>query len=359
MAKDYYDILGVSKKASAEDIKKAYRKMAHQHHPDKASGSEAKFKEVNEAYQTLSDTKKRQHYDTFGSAPQGGQGHGGAAGHGFGGGGFQWDFQGGDFSDMFGDIFGGGQGRTRSHQPVKGEDIEINMTISLEDSAFGAEKEISIKRDVECAHCKGSQGEPKTEIVSCAHCNGTGHVTKHYRTMFGNIAQSAVCGACHGRGKTPKHKCTACHGAGVKHETDTFKVKIPAGIDSRQAFTVRGKGNALPFGAQSGDLYVAVTVAKHSIFTRKESDLSFDMPVRFSQAVFGDKIEIKTLYDSISLKIPAGIQSGNIIKVSGKGMPRISGFGKGDLLVKVQVETPVKLSKRQKELLEDLKKENL
>lgn len=359
MAKDYYSILGVSKNASAEDIKKAYRKMAHQHHPDKAGGNEAKFKEVNEAYQTLSDTKKRQHYDTFGSAPQGGSGPAGNTGYGFGGGGFQWDFQGGDFSDMFGDIFGGGQNRSRSQRSARGEDIEINMTISLEDSAFGAEKEISIKRDVECSHCKGTQGEPKTEIITCSQCKGAGHVTKHYRTMFGNIAQQATCDACHGKGKMPKQKCSVCHGAGIKHETDTFKIKIPAGVDSRQAFTVRGKGNAAPLGAQSGDLYVVVTVTKHPTFIRKESDLSIEMPIHFSQAVFGDKVEVKTLYNSISLKIPAGVQSGNIIKVAGKGMPKTSGFGKGDLLVKIQVQIPVKLSRKQKDLLEELKKEGL
>ena len=191
------------------------------------------------------------------------------------------------------------------------------------------------------------------------HGGGTGRVSRQYRTMFGTIAQQSACEFCRGRGKVPKHKCTQCHGAGVRKETDTFKIKIPAGIDSEQMFKVQGKGNAAPLGAQSGDLYVAVTVAKHPIFSRKGSDLYLDLPVRFSQAAFGDKIDIKTLYDTVSLKVPAGIQSESVIKLGGKGMPRVSGFGKGDLLVKVRVQTPAKLSRRQKELLEELKKENL
>ncbi len=360
MPKDYYSILGVGKNASEEEVKKAYRKLAHQHHPDKTHGNEAKFKEVNEAYQVLSDAEKRRHYDAFGSAPQGGDRHGhGAAGAGFGG--FQWDFQqAGDFSDIFSDFFGGsGSSRAHARQPEKGEDIQVAMTISLEDSAFGAEKEISIKRDIECARCGGSQAEPKSEIISCTHCGGTGRVSRQYRTIFGTIAQQSVCEECRGRGKAPKLKCTQCHGAGVRKETDTFKIKIPQGIDSEQMFKVQGKGNAALVGARSGDLYVAVTVAKHPVFIRKGADLYLDIPIQFSQAAFGDKIDLKTLYDTVSLKIPVGIQSESVIKVGGKGMPRVSGFGKGDLLVKVRVQTPAKLSRRQKELLEELKKENL
>ncbi len=357
MAKDYYTILNVNKNASGEEIKKAYRRLAHQHHPDKAGGADAKFKEINEAYQVLSDAKKRKQYDTHGSAFESAQGAG--AGAGFGG--FQWDFQGGDFSDIFGDMFGFGGARERAgtRRQTKGEDIQITLPIILEDSAFGAEKEISIKRDVECPHCKGSQAEPKSEIISCVLCNGTGQVSKHYRTVFGTIAQQATCTVCYGAGKTPKHICTVCRGVGTQHKTDTFKIKIPLGIDSQEMFKVSSKGNAAPAGGSSGDLYVGVSLQKHPVFSRTGNDLHYNTSILFSQAAMGDKVEIKTLYGALYLKIPAGIQSENIIKISGKGMPRSSGFGKGDLLVKVRVQTPTQLSRRQRELLEELKKEGI
>lgn len=358
--KDFYHILGVSKSASEDEIKKAYRKLAHQHHPDKTGGDEAKFKEINEAYQVLSSKEKRAQYDTYGQTFEGA---GGGPG-GFGGGGFQWDFGGGfggaeGFSDVFGDMFGFGGGRGGRARSSRGEDVQVALVIDLEDSAFGKEKEIQIKRNVECSHCGGTGGEPKTDIATCETCKGSGEVRKQFRTPFGVMAQAAVCSACHGRGKIPKHKCATCGGDGIKKETDTFTVKIPQGIDSGEAFGVPGRGNAAPYGGGTGNLYVVVTILKHPGFTREGDDLHAKFLVSFSQVVFGDKVDMETLHGPIRLKIPAGIQSGTVIRVGGKGMPRKGGYGKGDLLVTVQVRTPEKLSKRQKELLEELQKEDL
>lgn len=360
--KDYYDILGVQKNASDDDIKKAYRKLAHQHHPDKSGGNEAKFKEINEAYQVLSNKEKRTQYDTYGQTFEGA---GGGGPSGFGGG-FQWDFGGGfggaeGFADIFGDMFGGGFGGARSARAktARGEDIQVSLSITLEDAAFGKEKEIQLKRDVQCSHCGGTGGEPKTDIITCETCKGSGEVRKQFRTPFGVMAQAAVCSACHGRGKIPKHKCSSCGGDGIKKETDRFTVKIPHGIETGEAFGVPGKGNAAPFGGGTGNLYVVVSIEKHPRFTRSGDDLQIKLSIPFSQAVFGDKVDVETLHGAIRLKIPAGIQSGTVIRVGGKGMPRKSGYGKGDLLVIAQVHTPERLSKRQKELIEEMKKEGL
>lgn len=359
MAKDYYDILGVSRGASDDEVKKAYRKLAHQYHPDKQGGNEAKFKEVNEAYQVLSDEKKRKQYDTFGHIPPGA---GVPPGGGFGGG-FQWDFgQEGDFgniSDIFEGFFGGGMGRRTRPRSQRGADIQAEFVISLEDAATGAEKEIRLKRHMVCERCDGSGAEPKSEIEQCKTCGGAGQVHKTTRAFFGTVSQASVCGECHGRGKVPKHKCTQCHGAGVKQEQDTFKVNIPAGIESGEAFGVSGKGEAAPYGGGVGDLYVAVVIAPHKEFERAGNDLHTKLKIPFTLSVFGGKKEINTLWGPITLHIPASIQSGTVIRVSGKGMPKKQGFGKGDLLVHVNAETPTKLSRRQKELLEELKKEGI
>ncbi|MBI3684881.1 molecular chaperone DnaJ [Candidatus Azambacteria bacterium] len=361
MAKDYYAILGVARGASEDEIKKAYRKLAHTHHPDKKGGTEAKFKEINEAYQVLSDKMKRQQYDMYGRVFEGGQGAG-APGGGFGG--FQWDaaggFEGENFSDIFEDFFGfGRQGARASAKSARGEDIQVTLGVDLEDVAFGKEKEIRLKRHVACAQCSGSGAEPKSEIISCETCGGTGQVHTQHRTVFGVIAQTGVCAHCHGRGKTPKHKCAHCHGAGIRQESDAFTVKIPAGIDSREAFRVAGKGEEAPYGGKAGDLYVIVSVASHSEFSRQGSDLYKNSRVSFSQAALGGKQEVSTLWGAITLSIPQGVQSGTVIRVPGKGMPKKSGYGKGDLFVSVFVETPAKLSHRQKELLDELKKEGL
>ena len=367
MPKDYYKILGVNRDTSEEDVKKAYRKLAHKHHPDKSGGDEEKFKEINAAYQVLSDKEKRKQYDTYGQVFEGGAQPGGGAG--FGGGGFQWDFGGagaeaGDFSDIFEQFFGGFGGASgRDREPARqarGEDIRVSLAIELEDSAFGREKEISFSREAECLRCHGSGAEPKSEIIVCDKCGGSGRIERHYKTFFGGtVVQHSACHVCHGSGKLPKHKCSDCGGVGVKKEIERLKIKIPFSIDSRDTFRVSGKGNTAPFGGKSGDLYVTVILTAHQKFKRNENDLHFDLQINFSQAVFGDKIEIPTLYGPVHLKIPDGIQSGSVIKVAGKGMPKKSGYGKGDLLIGIDVKTPSRLSRRQKELFEELKKEGL
>lgn len=360
MPKDYYKMLGVDKNASEEDVKKAYRKLAHQHHPDKKGGDEAKFKEINEAYQVLSDKQKRSQYDTFGSNFNAG---GGGAPPGGGFGGFEWNVNFGDspFSDAFEDLFGFGSGAEgqRHAKTARGDDIQVSMEIDLEDAAFGRDKEIFISKDILCRHCEGSGAEPKTDIISCPQCGGLGKTETRRRTIFGIIAQSAICSNCHGAGKIPKQKCKTCAGRGIVKEKESISFKIPQGIDSNEVFKLSGKGNAAPFEGRNGDLYVVVNIRRHKLFERKENDLYMHLPISFSQAVFGDKVEIQTLYGAVYLHIPVGIESGAIIKISGKGMPKKSGFGKGDLLVKIQLKTPAKLSRRQKELFEELKKEGI
>jgi len=363
MAKDFYNILGVGKTASEEEIKKAYRKLAHQYHPDKQGGNEAKFKEVNEAYQVLSNAQKRQQYDTYGRVFEGAQGGGpgGSGGPGFGG--FQWDFSGfggnaEDISDVFGDFFGfGGAGRQAGRE-ARGSDVQVALGITLEEAAHGEGKEIRLRRHVPCDRCSGSGAEPKSEIDTCKTCNGSGHVSKTVRTVFGTMAQTAVCSMCHGRGKIPKHKCFECKGEGIKQVSDAFTLQIPAGIRDGDTFRVPGKGEAAPYSAKVGDLYVTVRVVEHPRFKREGDNIHAELKIPFSLAVFGGAHEVATLWGAIQLHVPAGVQSGSVIRASGKGMPK-RGFGKGDLLVTVNVDTPAKLSRKQKELLEELKKEGI
>ncbi len=362
MSKDYYKILGVDKNATAEEIKKAYRKVAHKYHPDKGGGDEKKFKEANEAYQVLGDKQKRAQYDQFGST---GAGFGGAgAGGGFGGsqqGGFSWDFSGGGvegFSDIFEDLFGGGAGRQQKQQNV-GADLKTSITIELEDSVFGNSKEINIERMVHCEHCKGKGSEPNTELIKCTTCGGKGTQEKFFKTIFGVMKQQGVCDNCLGEGHIPKEKCKICHGAGIVRKQETFKVKIPVGIDNGEMFKIKGKGDDAARGGESGDLFVTVFVKEHKIFTRDGDNLRMELPISFTQAVFGDKISIETLSGSVKLKIPEGIQSGKVIKISGRGISKRHGFGKGDILVTIKVVTPTKLTRKQKNLLEELKKEGI
>ncbi len=368
MSKDYYQVLGVSKNATDDEIKKAYRKMAHKYHPDKKGGDEKKFKEVNEAYQVLSDKQKRAQYDQFGSAGagagfggQGGAGFGGFGGFGGGSGGFQWDFSGGGvegFADIFEDLFGGGR-KSANPKNSKGDDIKVALNIDLEDSAFGNTKEISIERMVHCQRCDGLGAEPNTEMIKCSACGGKGTQEKFFKTIFGVMKQQGVCEECLGAGHVPKKKCAECFGDGVKRKIDTFKIKVPVGIDDSEVFKIPKKGNDVAKGGVSGDLFVVVHLNKHKKFQRSGDDLKMDLPIKFTQAVFGDKVEIETLYKNVKLKIPAGIQSGKVIKIAGYGMPKKYGFGKGDLLVKVNIITPEKLTRKQKKLLEELKSEGI
>ncbi|MEA1936691.1 MAG: molecular chaperone DnaJ [Patescibacteria group bacterium] len=375
MSKDYYNILGVSKDASDNEIKKAYRKLAHQYHPDKKGGDEAKFKEINEAYQILSDKQKRGQYDQFGSAFNQA---GGGAGQGFGGfdfsgfsdafsgggpGGVKFEFggDGGGFEDIFSSAFGGGRRAGREKQ--RGADIAVDVEISLEDASTGIKKEIEIYISAVCSKCGGSGAEPGSKIKTCKTCNGTGQVRKERRTILGTFAQVGVCDDCHGEGKKPEKNCSQCGGDGKAKANKTITVKIPAGIADGQTIRLSEQGEVgfRPSSGKSipGDLYITIHIARHPLFERKGDDIYYRLKTSFSQATLGDNIEIPTLNGKVNLKIPSGIQSGKIIKLKGKGLSHLRGWGKGDLFVVVQIKTPEKLSAKQKQLLEELKKEGL
>ena len=357
MSKDYYNILGVNKSASADDIKKAFRKLAHEHHPDKKSGDEAKFKEINEAYQVLSDPQKRSQYDQFGSAFQNGQA-GGAQGFG---GGFS-DFNGGfninmdDLGDMFGgfgDIFGFGGGGSRSRNQRRGHDIQVALTIDFNEAVFGVEKEIGLKKTVECSKCKGEGREPGTEVTTCKICGGKGRVTKVQRTILGNMQVQMTCEACGGEGKTFKEKCSACRGAGLVQQIVNLKVKIPAGIDNGETIRLSGQGEAAK-GAQNGDLYLKIRVNPDRRFERDGFNIKSRAEISFSQAALGAKIEVATVDGLVDLKIPEGTQSGRVLILRDKGIPHLNGRGRGSHLVEVVVKTPTGLSRKQREALKEL-----
>lgn len=373
--KDYYDILGVSKNATDDEIKKAYRRLALKHHPDKEGGNEAKFKEINEAYQVLSDKQKRVQYDQFGSTfDQAGAG----AGAGFGGfdfsgfsnafrngqGGFKFEFgdeAGGGFGDIFGDLFG--QRGQETKEQKRGNDVSVDVDIDLEDAAMGIEREISIYISSLCNKCKGTGAEEGSKVKTCKKCSGKGFVKKEKRTMFGYFSQMEACEDCGGEGLIIEKACKKCGGDGRVKETKTIKVKIPAGISSGQTIRISGQGEAgiRPGSGKSspGDLYITIHIKPHEKFERKGDNIFYKLDINYSQAVLGDQAEIPTLYGKLKLKIPAGIQSGKIIKISEKGMPHLEARGRGDMFVVVQVNTPDKLSKKQKQLIEELRNEGL
>lgn len=358
MAKDYYNILGISRNASTDEIKKAYRNLAQKYHPDKTGGEEKKFKEINEAYQVLSDPRKRQQYDQFGTTFEHAQ-----AGGGFGGFNDFRDFS--SFNEAFGEDLGGGLGdifssifgqQTRSsRRPRRGKDLAMEMEISLEEAATGIEKEIELYKAAVCPKCQGSGAGEGSKLEQCSNCGGTGTVSQTRRAGFFSFTQSQACPACHGRGNKPSIVCSHCGGDGRINETQRVKINIPAGTESEQVIKLSGQGEAAPLGGQAGDLYLTIFIKPHKNFKRKGDNLYSDLFIHFTQAALGDKIEIQTLIDgALTLKIPAGIDSGETIQIRGKGMPRFDGRGRGDLLMKVSVKTPKKLSKKARKLLEEL-----
>ncbi|MFA6271680.1 MAG: molecular chaperone DnaJ [Patescibacteria group bacterium] len=359
MATDYYEILGVAKDASQDEIKKAFRKKAHQYHPDKNTGDEAKFKELNQAYQVLSKEDKRKQYDQFGSAFDQQGGFGGGAGFdprqaGFGGAdGINFDF--GDLGDIFGDFFGGGRSRASARQQ-RGMDIETEMQVSFEEAAFGAEKTVELYKTISCEKCSGSGAESSSGIVECPMCKGSGQVDQLQRTILGQIRTRGVCPECKGEGKTIKDKCTNCRGTGVERASKRIKIKIPAGINNGQSIRLSGEGEAGQRGNQAGDLYVAIRVMPHHEFQRDGDNVFSVSEISFAQAALGDKIAVNTLDGEGQLKIPAGTQSGKVFKIKDKGIPHLNARGRGDQLVEVIVKTPEKLSRKQRELLENLQK---
>ncbi|MDF9823659.1 molecular chaperone DnaJ [Breznakia sp. PF5-3] len=353
MAKrDYYEILGLAKDANEQDIKKAYRKMAKKYHPDVNDGKDAeeKFKEVNEAYEVLSDPQKKATYDQFGHA-----GLDGAQGFGGGGQGFS-DF--GGFEDIFGSFFGGGfGGSTRSSAqtgPRKGEDRFMQMRVDFLDAIFGKSEEISIEVDEQCSECLGSGAKSKDDVQSCETCHGSGRVVSQQRTAFGVFQSESVCPTCHGTGKTIKNKCPKCHGSGHEHKRIKLDIKIPAGIQSGQQIRISGKGEKGYNGGPNGDLYIEVLVAPHKSFVREGNDIRINVPISSIDATLGTQLDIPTVYGDVSLKIPAGTQNGTKFRLKGKGVKSTRGH-QGDQYVEVKVEIPKKLSKQEKELYAKLR----
>jgi molecular chaperone DnaJ len=350
--RDYYETLGVSKDASGDEIKKAYRKKAMKYHPDRNpddKAAEDKFKEVNEAYEVLSDETKKSQYDRFGHAGVN-NGAGGAGAGGFGGG-----FSGGGFDDIFGDIFdmfGGGGGRRSSRRgPQQGSDIKINLKLSFEEAAFGVEKKIKINRNETCHSCHGSGAKEGSAVETCDKCGGAGQVNIIRDTPFGRVQQVATCDKCHGEGKIIKEPCPVCNGKGYERKQREIKINIPAGVDENSVLPLRGEGNAGPKGGPSGDLYVYMKIKPHPLFKREGNHVLCDIPITFVQATLGDTLEIPTLDGKIKFKIPEGTQTGKTFRLKGKGIVNVNGFGKGDQYVTVHVEVPKKLNKKQKEIL--------
>jgi len=362
--KDFYKTLGVERGASDQDIKRAYRKKAQKYHPDKNKGdkeAETKFKEVNEAYETLSDKKKRSFYDQFGST-QGAAGPGGAGFGGFNAQGFDFNNMGGGFADIFESFFSGGAGgaqktRTRRGGPMRGEDIEAQIKIKFEESVTGAERELEISKADKCDHCNATGAEPGSKIKDCGTCKGTGEVREVRQTLLGQIATSRTCDNCMGEGRIPEKKCTVCHGTTRKRVKDKVKVKIPAGINDDSTIRLSGKGEAGTKGGSYGDLYLHINVAPSEKFLRNGDDIHTEHKIHLLQGVMGDEIEVDTIYEKVKLKIPAGTPSGKVFKLKGYGMPRLNTSQKGDHYLKVILDIPTKLNKKEKELYTELAKE--
>lgn len=361
--KDYYEILGVPKSASKEAIKQAYRKLAHTYHPDKG-GDEKKFKEINEAYQVLGDEQKKARYDQFGPA-FGSHGQGGFSGfQGFDFGNFDFSgFQGEqgsrnfDFNDIFSEFFGGRARTATRTKRATGQDIQVDLLITLEEAFQGVAKTVSLKKYAICDQCNGKKNDPGSSFKTCGICNGTGEIRRNVRILFGTFTQVSSCTSCNGEGNVPEKKCFGCHGSGRIHQIEDIAIHIPSGVSSGQMVKISGKGEAGDDGY--GDLYAAIRIKKHAFLNREGDNIFSQVQVSISQAVLGDTIQVKTLSGEEKVSIPIGIESGEMIKLEGKGMPRLHGYGRGDQYVRIIVKTPKRLSKRAKELFEELKREGV
>jgi molecular chaperone DnaJ len=345
MAKDFYETLGVPKSASKDEIKKAFYKLAHKYHPDKKGGDEAKFKEVNEAYQVLSDDSKRSKYDQFGSGFENmGAGYGGAQQGGFGGfdfSGFQngagADFDFGNLNDIFSDFFGGGMGGSRA-QARRGRDISTEIQISFSESIFGVNRKILITKTSNCLTCHGSGAKAGSKMETCKHCNGQGKVHEQKRTIFGTIANTKICEVCLGSGEVPKEVCEKCKGKGVLRREEEISIDIPAGIRDGEMVRMTGYGEAISKGT-TGDLYIKINVAPHPVFKREGNDLVMSLNLNLSDALLGTKYPIKTLDGDIEVTIPEGVSINEILRIRGKGVPT-SKTKRGDLLIKLNIKLP-------------------
>ncbi|MGP3640410.1 molecular chaperone DnaJ [Lentilactobacillus hilgardii] len=349
--KDYYDILGVSKDASDDEIKHAYRKLSKKWHPDinKAPDAEAKFKEINEAYETLSDPQKRANYDQYGSADGAAGGFGGGAGAGgFG----NFDSSGFGFDDIFSQFFGNRQQSADPSAPRQGRDLQYQMTMEFEDAIFGKTTRIKYNREAQCHTCGGIGAKPGTSPVTCSRCGGRGFIVTETNTPLGRMQSRQTCPVCHGTGKEIKEKCPTCGGSGHVDERHEIEVKVPAGIDDGQQMRLQGQGEAGTNGGPYGDLYIVFRVKPSKIFTRDGSTIYVDQQISFARAALGGKIKVKTVHGDVELKVPAGTQTGTTFRLKGKGAPRLRGNGTGDERVTVTVTTPKSLNKEQKIAME-------
>lgn len=347
--RDYYDVLGVAKNADPQELKRAYRKLAMEFHPDRNASPDApeKFKEINRAYEVLSDTEMRQRYDRFG--------HAGVEGNGSGPQGFEGfqNFEG--FGDIFDAFFGGGErGGRRRRGPAKGADLRYNMRITFEDAVFGAEKEIEFPRLERCEHCGGKGAEPGTDMITCPECNGAGEIRRAQQSIFGQFVNVATCPRCQGEGRMIPHPCNKCRGSGREKSTRRISVKIPAGVDEGSQIRIMGEGEAGMRGGESGNLYVVLSVAPHPKFERVEDHILLELPVNVAQAALGAEISIPTLDGEMEFEIPAGTQSGEDFVIRGKGVPHLRGTGRGDMVVRVTAVIPDELTDEQRELLQKL-----
>lgn len=361
MPKDYYKILGVSKNATKEEIKKAYKQLAKKYHPDvnKESGATEKFKEINEAAQVLGDDEKRAQYDQFGDAEAFKQASG-FRGFDFSDFGFDFtDFASFDFGDIFDRFFGGGPFTTRARRsPSRGADLRYDMEIILEDAAFGAEKEIFIPRNETCPECSGSGAKRGSSVATCPDCDGTGMIRRTQRTPFGMFSTTTTCRKCRGEGMYIKEECPVCDGTGIVYERRKIKIKIPPGSEEGTNLKIPGEGEAGQRGASAGDLYIVLHMKEHKIFEREGDDIFVKVNIPFTVAALGGEIDVPTLKGKARLKIPAGTQSGTIFKMRDLGIPYLHGHGQGDELVKVEIEVPMRLRGKQKKLLQEFEKED-
>ena len=348
--RDYYEVLGISKGASEDEIKKAYKKMARKYHPDlnpDNKEAEEKFKEVNEAYEVLSDPDKKARYDQYG--------HAGVDPNFGAGAGFDGSFDFGDLGDIFGNFFGGGFGgggrRTNPNAPQRGESIRLSLTISFEEAAFGCEKEITVERMEQCGTCSGSGCAAGTTPEVCPDCHGTGQVQVRRQTPMGVFATSSPCGRCGGKGKIIHQPCPDCRGTGAVRKRKTIKASVPAGIDNGQTISIRGQGHAGKNGGPAGDLLITITVRPHELFRREGTSVLCEAPITFAQAVLGAELEIPTIDGKVKYDLPEGTQSGTTFRLKGKGIPSINGRGRGDQYGTVYIETPRNLNKEQKDAL--------